>query len=112
MKTGQNQIPWISVKSILFPVAGIFAIAAAVLVIWFTSAATSTGGTPTQAITLGDEMTTGLLPPGQQRWFKFTGDIDGEAGRVQKSFTMIFTPDDGNRVRQVNFQLYEGNEAQ
>lgn len=105
--TRQNKVSLISFKGFLFLLAGVFAIAAAILVILSISAATETGSTPDSAISLAEGVNTGLLGPGQQRWFKFQPDKEGRDIRMEKSLTLIFTPDDGNRIRKVSLQLFE-----
>ncbi len=52
----------------------------------------------------------GSLQPGEEQWYVFSrGDVD-QIGRVEAIFTMVFTPDDGNRVRKVNFELFESDQ--
>lgn len=103
----QNKVTSISLKTLLFLVAGIFAVAAALLVILYASAATMTGKTPFLAVSLVDSVNTGVLSPGEQRWFKFKPDKQGRTGQVEKSFTLKFIPTDGNRVRKVTLQLFK-----
>ncbi len=105
--TRQNKVSLISFKGFLFLMAGVFAIAAAILVILSVSAATGTGSTPDSAIFLTEGVNTGLLGPGQQRWFKFKPGRAGGDSRVEQFLTLVFTPSDGNRIRQVSLQLFE-----
>ncbi|MBN1221163.1 MAG: hypothetical protein JXM69_19730 [Anaerolineae bacterium] len=110
--TQQEKVTLISLKSFLFLVAGIFALAAVLMIILFTSAATVTGGTPFSAVTLAEGVNTGVLAPGEQRWFKYNPDPNGNPVELEKSLTLIFTPDDGNRKYHVSLQLYEEGELQ
>ena len=110
--TQQDGFTFLSLKSFLFLVAGVFAVAAVLLVILLTSAATVTGGTPFSAVTLAEGVNTGVLAPGEQRWFKYNPDPYGRALDLEKSLTLIFTPDDGNRIRLVSLQLFEEGELQ
>lgn len=50
------------------------------------------------------------LKPGEERWYTFSRSDAPKGSRVETVFTMIFTPDDGNRRRDVNFELFEGNQ--
>jgi hypothetical protein len=110
--TQQDKTTFISLKSFLLLVAGVFAVAAVLLVILFTSAATVTGGTPFSAVTLADGANTGVLAPGEQRWFKYNPDPFGRQIDLEKSLTLIFTPDDGNRKHRVGLKLFEEAELQ
>ncbi len=94
-------------KGFLFMIAVIFAVAATLLVIFLTSAATLTGRTPFASISLVDGLNTGILGPGEQRWFKFIPDKQRQSVRLEKSLTFIFTPGDGNRIGHVNMQIFK-----
>jgi len=100
----------ISLKSFLFLMAGIFAVAVALLIFFLGSAATVTGGTPFSAVTLAEGVNTGVLAPGEQRWFKYNPDPNGNPVEIEKSLTLIFTPDDGNRKHYVTLKLFEEGE--
>lgn len=106
----QSKATLISFKSFLFLMAGIFAIAVTLLIFFLGSAATVTGGTPFSAVTLAEGVNTGVLAPGEQRWFKYNPDPDGNPVEIEKSLTLIFTPDDGNRRYNVSLKLYEEGE--
>jgi hypothetical protein len=111
MTVHQDQSTSTSLKGLLLLVAVVFAIAATLLVILSTSAATVTGQTPFVPISLIDGVNTGILGPGEQRWFKFFPGEPGEASHVEKSFTFIFTPgEDGNQNRHVEMQIFEENQ--
>ncbi|MBN1993390.1 MAG: hypothetical protein JW953_11875 [Anaerolineae bacterium] len=108
----QHTASFISLKSFLFLMAGVFAVAAVLLVILFTSAATVTGGTPFSAVTLAEGANTGVLAPGEQRWFKYNPDPYGRSISLEKSLTLMFTPDDGNRRYHVSLELFEEGQLQ
>ncbi len=105
-----HKATFISLKSFLFLIGGIFAITVALLVILASSAATVTGGTPFSAVTLAEGVNTGVLAPGEQRWFKYNPDPNGNPVDLEKSLTLIFTPDDGNRKYNVALELFEEGE--
>lgn len=68
------------------------------------------GKAPTAPVPLEVGINSGRLGPKQEQWFVFSrGDVDS-TGRVETIFTMIFTPNDGHRVRNINFELFEGNQ--
>lgn len=72
------------------------------------------GRSPGTAVPMAEEFTTtgqleGQLQPGQEQWYTFSRGVSG-AGRVETIYTMFFTPDDGNRIRSVTFELFEGNQ--
>ena len=69
---------------------------------------------PGKAPTVPEPMKVGIndgsLGPGEEEWYTFSrGDVDN-TGSVETVFTMVFTPDDGNLGRLVNFDLFEGNQ--
>ncbi|GEM_PF-780198 len=52
----------------------------------------------------------GHLEPKQERWYTFNrGDVS-QKGSVDTAFTLVFTPDDGQRIRNVNFELFNGDQ--
>ena len=99
-----------SFKVFLMLIAAVFAAAAVILIISLTSASTVTGRSPFLAISLADGVNTGVLGPGNQRWFKLTSPNPEQAGELEQALTVIFTPDDGNRARLVNLQIFEENQ--
>jgi hypothetical protein len=105
MKPG-NEVTHVSLKTGLFSMAAIFAMAAALLIILSTSAAPETGDTPATAISLINDVNRGVLGPGEQHWFEFK-PAPGQTIQVEKFLTLIFSPDDGQRIRQVTMQLFE-----
>jgi hypothetical protein len=67
------------------------------------------GKAPYAPVELEVGINDGRLRPGEEQWYSFSrSDVDG-SGRVETIFTMVFRPDDGNRIRDVNFELFEGN---
>jgi hypothetical protein len=106
----QKKATVVSLKSFLFLIAGFFAITVALLIFFLSSAATVTGGTPFSAVTLAEGVNTGVLAPGEQRWFKYNPDPNGKPIDLEKSLTLIFTPDDGNRKHRISLELFEEGE--
>jgi hypothetical protein len=73
--------------------------------------AANPGEAPSTALDLQVGVNQGELEPGAERWYTFNrGDVDHLSGQVGTAFTMIFTPDDGNRVRDINLELFEANQ--
>lgn len=106
MMTGQKQAVSNSSKALLGLIAVIFAAAAALLLILSTSAATVTGSTPFLSISLVEGVNTGLLGPGEERWFKLNLNQLASGGSVQQALTLVYTP--GNAPQnQVTLQLFE-----
>ncbi len=67
------------------------------------------GTAPTVPEPLSVGVNEGQLKPNEEQWYVFSrGDVD-DTGSVETVFTMIFTPDDGNRIRDINFELFEGD---
>ena len=53
----------------------------------------------------------GRLAPGEEEWYTFTR-LDVEPGtQVETALTLVFLPDDGNRNRKINFELYEEDQV-
>ena len=100
----------ISFKVFLLLVAAAFAAAAVVLIISATSAATATGSAPNLAVSLVDGPNTGIMASGGQRWFRLTPGQLGQAANLEQSLTLIFTPDDGQRIRRVSLQIFDENQ--
>jgi hypothetical protein len=98
---------FIAFKGLLFLVGITFAVAAVVLLTVLTSAATVTGVAPASAISLVEGLNTGVLGPGEQRWFKLRPHQEDPATELQKSFTLIFTPFEVNRLQSVSLQLFD-----
>jgi hypothetical protein len=100
-----------SLKVFLWLIAAGFAAAAVVLIISATSAATATGSAPALAVALVNGPNTGVLAAGEQRWFRLTLPNPQQAATLEQSLTLIFTPDDGQRVRRVAVQLFDESQA-
>lgn len=108
LMTHPDTTPTLSLKFTLLAAALIFAAAAAILIIFATSAATGTGSAPALAVSLVAGPNTGLMTPGEQRWFRFTPD---DSGHLEKSLTLMFTPGYEQSAAQVQFQLFEENQV-
>ncbi len=68
------------------------------------------GEAPYTAETMKLDVTDGKLGPGEEQWYTFSRSEGRPGDRVETIFTMVFTPDDGNRKHRVNFELFEGNQ--
>jgi hypothetical protein len=108
--THPDRVSSVSFKSFLFLVAGFFSVAAVWLIILSASASTEIGETPASAVSLVAGANQGVLGPGEQRWFEFT-PAPGQASQVEQFVTLIFTPDDGNRARNVSLQLFDAGQV-
>ncbi len=70
------------------------------------------GVAPQTAIPLAADRNGGKLSPGQEIWYTFSiTDFDDEAFE-EMALTMIVTPDDGNRIRRVPFDVFTGQGVQ
>ncbi len=107
MTQSQNYPSPTLLKAFLLVSAGIFATAATILIFLSTSAATVTGQTPFAPIAMIEGVNTGILGPGEQRWFKFRPTEPASTVQTEQFLTFMFTPGDGNRVRNVTMQLFE-----
>ena len=99
-------------RPILLLIAIAFAIATTLLIILFTSAATETGSTPFSAISLIDGINSGVLGPGEQRWFRMVPSGQGNAITVEKSLTLRLTPFNDDLNQFITFQLFEEDQIQ
>lgn len=99
-----------SFKGLLSLVACVFAVSAAILIYLGTSAATITGGSPGSAVSLIDGANTGVLGPGEQRWFKFRPDQQGRTIEQEKSLTLFYVP--GAAGVPLVFQLFDSSQVQ
>lgn len=68
------------------------------------------GTAPSAPVDLKLGANRGVLEPGEEDWYTFSRTDVDVSGRVDTAFTLVFTPDDGNRIRDVNFELFEGNQ--
>jgi hypothetical protein len=68
------------------------------------------GAAPSTAVELDVGVNEGQLQPKEERWYTFSrGDVT-QRGSVETVFTLVFTPNDGNRIRDINFELFEANQ--
>lgn len=65
------------------------------------------GTAPTEPLDLGNQLIMDKLDPGTERWYTFSRGEPDDRGNIRTPFTLIFTPDDGNRIRKVNFELFD-----
>ena len=73
--------------------------------------AAAPGSSPGSAVDLAVGTNQGHLEPNEEQWYVFSrSDVDQLTGSIETAFTLLFTPDDGNRIRDVNFELFEGNQ--
>jgi hypothetical protein len=71
---------------------------------------TENGRSPFTAVPLTNGKHTGILAPGEARWYKFVRTGNDGAFQRQMDLTLVFTPDDGHRVHQVNFQIFPADQ--
>lgn len=93
-------------KYFLILVAISFALIVALLSIVFADASTGTGSSPQTAISLVNQVNTGVLGPTQQRWFRLA---PGLAGQIKQSFSLVFTP--VSLRQQISLQVYDEAQA-
>jgi len=99
-------------KGFLVLVAITFAAAATLLIILSTSAATVTGRSPFFSVSLVDGVNTGILGPGEQRWFRLEPGMPSQLEPIEQSLTLIYTPGDDSRSQQVAMQVFEETQLQ
>jgi hypothetical protein len=68
------------------------------------------GRSPFTAIPLQDGKNVGLLASGEARWYKLSRTATDGAFQRQMDLTLFFTPDDGQRIHRVNFQVYPADQ--
>ncbi len=68
------------------------------------------GKAPYTAQSLELDVNDGKLSPGEEEWFTFQRNEGRPGDRVETIFTMIFTPNDGNNIRDINFEMFEANQ--
>jgi hypothetical protein len=69
--------------------------------------APATGAAPDQAVLLGAGLNKGQVKAGSRQWYTFKVTNPANPARFYTlKFTLFFTPDDGQRRHQVNFQLF------
>jgi hypothetical protein len=69
----------------------------------------SRGVAPQTAIPLRSGENIGGLEPGQEIWYSFSIADQDEEYFEEMALTMIVTPDDGNRIRNVTFEVFTAN---
>jgi len=98
----------ISTKQIiLILVALVFSLSATVLIFLSGNAATITGNSPFASIKLVDGVNTGILKPGEGRWFRLTPGRTGQTQSLEQSLTLIVTPANLMDVGQIGMQIFE-----
>lgn len=86
-----------------------FALSATLLIYLVSSAATATGSSPELAIAIASGKNTGVLGPGEKRWFRVIPRQDGSRFQDLR-YSMFYTDNDGVPPHNVNFELYTGEE--
>lgn len=97
-------------KIFLVSLAFVFAVSAVILSNWFSSAATVIGTSPEQAITLSHGTSTGVLGPGEQRWYSFSPDQTFNKFE-DIELNAVFTTGSGASLSNVNFELFSAGEV-
>jgi len=70
------------------------------------------GTNASNAFTLAPDMNQGHLQPRSTSWYRFVFDDFSDGNNFQDlGFSLYFTPDNGNRGRYVNFELFTANEV-
>ena len=65
------------------------------------------GLAPSNPIELEVKVTDGSLQPNEERWYVFSrGDVE-DNGAIETTFTMVFTPDDGDRNRHIKAEIFD-----
>jgi hypothetical protein len=108
----QRKIISIPLKCFLGLAAVTFAVAATLLLIFFTTAATDTGSSPAAAISLVEGMNTGILGPDQHRWFRLALDQRPAIVELEQSLTLIFTPAHDNLTQYISLQIFTADQIQ
>jgi hypothetical protein len=110
--TSQEKIAFISLKQFLILLAVIFAVAATWLTLFWGTAATDTGSNPTSAISLVQGTNSGVLGPGQQRWFRFIPSPQQPGARLEQTLTLIFTPASAHLLPYISLQIFTEDQVQ
>lgn len=75
-------------------------------------AAPELGTNPSNAITLTPDLNRGRLQPQSTSWYRFIFNDFSDGSNFQDlGFSLFFTPDNGNRGRNINFELFTANEV-
>jgi hypothetical protein len=112
MKTHHAAISMTWVNVVLLLIAILFAASATILIILSTSAATVTGASPFIAISVVDAANTGILGPGEERWYKLNSDRSQPTAPSEESLTLFFTPGNGIRRDRIGLEIFEENQLQ
>jgi uncharacterized lipoprotein YddW (UPF0748 family) len=104
----------ITMKKVAIGVGGLIIISAVTIAVHLlvlgVVADAENGRSPFTAVPLNNGKTTGVLAPGEARWYKFARTGDDQAFQRQMDLTLVFTPGDGNRVQHVNFQIFPADQ--
>lgn len=95
-------------KYLLVLVAVVFSTSLSLVVWWYSSAATATGDTPSSAISLVNNVNTGILASNQQRWFRISPSSSNTTTQAAQSLLLISTPDDLSQ--NLALQLFAENQ--
>jgi hypothetical protein len=68
------------------------------------------GTAPIAPIPLEVGTNQGQLNPGEERWYTFIRADAAPGEGIDTVFTLVFTPDDGNRKYKVGLDFFEGNQ--
>lgn len=68
------------------------------------------GRSPFTAVPLQDGRNVGMLASGEGRWYKFVRGGTDAAFQRQLDLTLFFTPDNGQRIQHVNFQVFPADQ--
>lgn len=109
--TSESRTLTFSFKLLLLLLALLFGAAIVALILSVTSAATATGRAPSLAITLVEGTNSGILGPGEQRWFRWQPGTGSAQGQTEAALTLFFSPGDGNQTRAVSLKLYEADQV-
>lgn len=101
----------LTLKQFLWLVAAVFALAATLLTLWFTSAATATGSQPSLAISLVEGDNTGVLGAQQARWFRLMPASQPGVTALEQLLALNFTHPAANLHASPTLRLYEGKAA-
>lgn len=104
--TDQSRVQLFWLKGFLTLLAVGFAGAATILVLFWTSAATILGRSPASAITLVDGLNSGVLGPGEARWFKFNVAPAGGTAELDRSLHLVVSPTAAGQLRRVSLQVF------
>jgi hypothetical protein len=88
-------------------VALVMALAAILLVVSMSMAAGGAGGeTPVEAVVLDADVNSGHLEPLEQHWFKFVPDPEGREIDVEKTITLVFTPNEAFTANFIDLNIF------